>query len=84
MTPITTHSFLDEEVTVILTREELYRIREWNKHEMGRAQQGMDAINSKPAKRSMRHSMSFTNAFATAFMALNRMKMSLWLNTTRN
>lgn len=54
MTPITTHSFLDEEVTVILTREELYRIREWNKHEMGRAQQGMDAINSKPAKRSMR------------------------------
>lgn len=54
MTAITIRSFLDEEITVTITRQELMKIRAWNQKEMRSAQQGMDAINSKPSKRSMR------------------------------
>lgn len=70
MTAITIRSFLDEEITVTITRQELMKIRAWNQKEMRSAQQGMDAINSKPSKRSMRREQyEFQNAFVTACMA---------------
>lgn len=45
---------MEEQLVVKLTRREIYWIRDNSKRRLSAAMQGMNAINSSPAKRSMR------------------------------
>lgn len=47
-------SYMEEQLTVTLTRRELYWIRENSKKRLEAAMQGMNALNASPARRSMR------------------------------
>lgn len=50
----TIKSYMEEELPLTLTRREIYWIRDNSKKRLSAAMQGMNAINSSPAKRSMR------------------------------
>ena len=50
----TIKSYMEEELTVRLTRREVYWIRDQSKKRLGAAMQGMNAPTAGPAKRSAR------------------------------
>ena len=53
-TTLTITSYMEEPLTITLTRREIYWIRDNSKKRLTAAMQGMSAPNASPAKRSMR------------------------------
>lgn len=53
-TDTTITSYLEEQLTITLTRREVYWIRDHSKRRLNAAMQGMNALNASPAKRSAR------------------------------
>lgn len=51
---VTITSYMQEELTVKLSRREVYWIRDVSKRRLNAAMQGMSALNAGPAKRSAR------------------------------
>lgn len=51
----TIREYMDSELTIRLTRRELFYLRKMNSRRIDTAMQGMNAMNASPAKRSMRY-----------------------------